>query len=179
MEYVYDLMKINIKNLGIFFVLLTIISILLYVLSIYFEINLQEGLDTNSSTSNTSNTSTQQKPGVYVMTNTTYDSNGNVVVKTMDTSGNFSVNTYGSTIVNQTATNPPMSSTTQATTQTQNQTQTTSQTQFIPAQTQAPPTAAVSANDVSQIAATAAAAAAAAAAQVTTQSSQTSPPTTK
>jgi hypothetical protein len=40
------------------------------------------------------------------MTNTTYDSNGNIVVKTIDTSGNFSINTYGSTVVNQTASLP-------------------------------------------------------------------------
>ena len=60
---------------------------------------LQEGLTTSTSPSATN-------PGAYTMTNTTYDSNGNIVVKTIDTSGNFSINTYGSTVVNQTASLP-------------------------------------------------------------------------
>lgn len=60
---------------------------------------LQEGLTTSTSPS-------ANNPGAYTMTNTTYDSNGNIVVKTIDTSGNFSINTYGSTVVNQTASLP-------------------------------------------------------------------------
>jgi hypothetical protein len=136
-------MNINIKNLGIFFILLTIISILLYVFAIYFDINLQEGLDTNTNSKTPVQTTTEtKKPGVYVMTNTTYDSNGNVVVKTMDTSGNFSVNTYGSTTINSTGSTPPPTSTTTTQQPSQqsphSQAQIESQTQFIPSTTSEP-----------------------------------------
>jgi hypothetical protein len=54
--------------------------------------NLEEGL--------TVSTPAPQKPGLYTMTNTTYDTNGNIIVKTIDTSGNFNVNTYGSSVLN-------------------------------------------------------------------------------
>jgi hypothetical protein len=152
-------MKINIKNLGIFLVLLTITSTLLYVLTIYFDI--QEGLTNNSPTAAPTSTEAK-KPGVYVMTNTTYDSNGNVVVKQMDTSGNFSVNTYGSTIVNQTATQPPTTTTSQTAPQdTQYQPTTYSQPQVIPPRPST--TTTITANDVTQIATAAATAAVAAA----------------
>lgn len=54
--------------------------------------NLEEGL--------TVSTPGSQKSGLYTMTNTTYDTNGNIIVKTIDTSGNFNVNTFGSSILN-------------------------------------------------------------------------------
>ena len=54
--------------------------------------NLEEGL--------TVSTPGPQKQGLYTMTNTTYDTNGNIIVKTIDTSGNFNVNTYGSSVLN-------------------------------------------------------------------------------
>jgi hypothetical protein len=54
--------------------------------------NLEEGL--------TVSTPAPQKQGLYTMTNTTYDTNGNIIVKTIDTSGNFNVNTYGSSVLN-------------------------------------------------------------------------------
>ena len=164
----------KLKNLGIFLVLITMLCIPLYVTSIYMNIlpgdQYQEGLDTKNQTPTKTE---EQKPGVYVMTNTTYDNNGNVVVKTMDTCGNFSVNTYGSTIVNQTATQPPLSNTHQETTQTNNQTQVTSQTKFLPQPSQSQSTSdtqssQITASDVSQIAAAAAAAAAAATANHST-----------
>ena len=125
-------MNINIKNLGIFFILLTIISILLYVFAIYFDINLQEGLDTNTNSTTPVQTTTEtKKPGVYVMTNTTYDSNGN-----------FSVNTYGSTTINSTGSTPPPTSTTTTQQPSQqsphSQAQIESQTQFIPSTTSEP-----------------------------------------
>jgi hypothetical protein len=53
---------------------------------------LEEGL--------TVSTPAPQKQGLYTMTNTTYDTNGNIIVKTIDTSGNFNVNTYGSSVLN-------------------------------------------------------------------------------
>lgn len=167
-QYVYDRMKISIKNLGILLVLVTITYVLLYTFSIYFDISFQEGLENGSSSPPTK--TEEKKPGVYVMTNTTYDSNGNVVVKTMDTSGNFSVNTYGSTIINQTSVPPSSSQTSQETTQTNNNTSVNSRTKFLPPQTQQQEqsqssVSSVNANDISQVAAAAAAAAAAAVAK--------------
>jgi hypothetical protein len=90
------------------------------------------------------------------MTNTTYDTNGNIIVKTMDTSGNFSVNTYGSTIINQMATPPPVTNTVTTTTN-----PATYQMQLLPAVGSTAPTSppVITSNDISSIASAAIAAA--------------------
>ena len=118
-------------------ILLFIVPPIVYIWSISTPIStqeLQEGLTTSTSPS-------ANNPGAYTMTNTTYDSNGNIVVKTIDTSGNFSINTYGSTVVNQTASLPttaPQAPTTNITPTYVNPVQ--YQTQFLP------PTTAINTN---------------------------------
>ena len=140
-------MNMNIlgKNLAIILVLFLIVPSAIYIYAI----------STKESFTNSANTTKQ--PGTYVMTNTTYDTNGNIIVKTMDTSGNFSVNTYGSTIINQTANTPPPNTNT-ATTATN---PATYQMQLIPAVGSTAPTSppVITSNDISSIASAAIAAA--------------------
>ena len=88
-------------------ILLIIVLFLIVPSAIYLYLISTKESFTNS----TNSTNSTKQPGTYVMTNTTYDTNGNIIVKTMDTSGNFSVNTYGSTIINQTPTSPPPTTT--------------------------------------------------------------------
>jgi hypothetical protein len=137
-------MNMNIlgKNLTIILVLFLVIPSAMYIYLISSKENF-----TNST----------KQPGTYVMTNTTYDTNGNIIVKTMDTSGNFSVNTYGSTIINQTANTPPPTTNT-ATTATN---PATYQMQLIPAVGSTAPTSppVITSNDISSIASAAIAAA--------------------
>jgi len=104
----------------------------------------------------TNSANSTKQPGTYVMTNTTYDTNGNIIVKTMDTSGNFSVNTYGSTIINQMATPPPVTNTVTTTTN-----PATYQMQLLPAVGSTAPTSppVITSNDISSIASAAIAAA--------------------
>lgn len=130
------------KNLTIILVLFLVIPSAMYI----YIISTKENF-TNST----------KQPGTYVMTNTTYDTNGNIIVKTMDTSGNFSVNTYGSTIINQTANTPPPTTNT-ATTATN---PATYQMQLIPAVGSTAPTSppVITSNDISSIASAAIAAA--------------------
>ena len=130
------------KNLTIILVLFLVIPSAMYIYLISSKENF-----TNST----------KQPGTYVMTNTTYDTNGNIIVKTMDTSGNFSVNTYGSTIINQTANTPPPTTNT-ATTATN---PATYQMQLIPAVGSTAPTSppVITSNDISSIASAAIAAA--------------------
>jgi hypothetical protein len=137
-------MNMNIlgKNLAIILVLFLVIPSAMYI----YIISTKENF-TNST----------KQPGTYVMTNTTYDTNGNIIVKTMDTSGNFSVNTYGSTIINQTANTPPPTTNT-GTTATN---PATYQMQLIPAVGSTAPTSppVITSNDISSIASAAIAAA--------------------
>jgi hypothetical protein len=107
----------------------------------------------------TNSIDTTKQPGTYVMTNTTYDTNGNIIVKTMDTSGNFSVNTYGSTIINQTPTSPPPTTTNIATATAVNPA--AYQMQLLPAVGSSAPTSppVITSNDISSIASAAIAAA--------------------
>ena len=141
------------KNIVIILILFMVIPAVIYIM---YKMSTKEGLANNTSTNNGTN-----QQGTYVMTNTTYDTNGNIVVKTMDTSGNFSVNTYGSTIINQT----PAIATAPTTTNTNtiaNANPATYQMQMIPpingtTATNTQPS--ISANDISTIASAAIAAA--------------------
>ena len=88
----------NMKILGKYLAIVVLLGIGITILLqnnlsvILPNMNLEEGL--------TVSTPGPQKQGLYTMTNTTYDTNGNIIVKTIDTSGNFNVNTYGSSVLN-------------------------------------------------------------------------------
>ncbi len=87
----------NMKFLGKYMAIIVLLGIGLAIILqnkqyILPNLNLEEGL--------TVSTPAPQKQGLYTMTNTTYDTNGNIIVKTIDTSGNFNVNTYGSSVLN-------------------------------------------------------------------------------
>jgi hypothetical protein len=144
-------MNMNIlgKNLTIILVLFLVIPSAIYLYTISTKEHFTNSVNSTNST---------KQPGTYVMTNTTYDTNGNIIVKTMDTSGNFSVNTYGSTIINQTASTPPPSLTTNTTTAVN---PATYQMQLIPAVGSPAPTSppVITSNDISTIASAAIAAA--------------------
>lgn len=128
------------KNLAIILVLFLVIpsAIYLYIISIK-----------ESFTNSTNSANSTKQPGTYVMTNTTYDTNGNIIVKTMDTSGNFSVNTYGSTIINQMVTPPPATNTATTTVNPAKY-----QMQLLPADGSTAPTSSpvITSNDISAIA---------------------------
>lgn len=88
-------MKILGKYVAIF--VLFVIGIVLIIQNKQFilpNLNLEEKFTVSTPAPTT------QKQGLYTMTNTTYDTNGNIIVKTIDTSGNFNVNTYGSSVLN-------------------------------------------------------------------------------
>jgi hypothetical protein len=135
------------KMIWLLLVLFLIIPSAIYIYLIY------------SQESFTNSENITKQPGTYVMTNTTYDTNGNIIVKTMDTSGNFSVNTYGSTIINQTPTSPPPTTTNTATATAVNPA--AYQMQLLPAVGSSTPTSppVITSNDISSIASAAIAAA--------------------
>ena len=93
----YMITNMNMKILGKYLAIVVLLGIGITVILqnkqfILPNMNLEEGL--------TVSTPGPQKQGLYTMTNTTYDTNGNIIVKTIDTSGNFNVNTYGSSVLN-------------------------------------------------------------------------------
>ena len=94
----YMTTNMNMKILGKYLAIMVLLGIGITILlqnnlsTILPNPNLEEGL--------TVSTPGPQKQGLYTMTNTTYDTNGNIIVKTIDTSGNFNVNTYGSSVLN-------------------------------------------------------------------------------
>lgn len=94
----YMTTNMNMKILGKYLAIVVLLGIGITILlqnnlsTILPNTNIEEGL--------TVSTPAPQKPGLYTMTNTTYDTNGNIIVKTIDTSGNFNVNTYGSSVLN-------------------------------------------------------------------------------
>lgn len=95
--YMTTNMNMNMKFLGKYMAIIALLGIGLTIILqnkqyILPNTNLEEGL--------TVSTPAPQKQGLYTMTNTTYDTNGNIIVKTIDTSGNFNVNTYGSSVLN-------------------------------------------------------------------------------